>query len=91
MKEYINKMIAPYVQRNRKELKLFPSHPVLPIYGEYKGQLTPDIISLFEAIQIFVVEVPPNCADYVQPPELLMTSAVKEFLRKIFNIATLVK
>ena len=55
-KEYINNIIIPYIQRKRKELKLSPSHPALSIYDEFKGQLTPDIFSLLEANQVFVVK-----------------------------------
>ena len=84
-KEYINNIIIPYIQRKRKELKLSPSHPALAIYDEFKGQLTPGIFSLLEANQVFVVKVPPNCTDRLQPMDLSVNKAVKEFLRKKFQ------
>ena len=90
-KEYINNIIIPYIQRKRKELKLLPSHPALAFYDEFKGQLTPGIFSLLEANQVFVVEVPPNCTDRLQPKNLSVNKAVKEFLRKNFKIGTLVR
>ena len=84
-KEYINNIVIPYIQRKRKELKLSPSHPALAIYDEFKGQLTPGIFSLLEANQVFVVKVPPNCTDRLQPMDLSVNKAVKEFLRKKFQ------
>ena len=50
MKEYINNIIVPYVQRKRK---LAPNHPALAIYDEFKGQLTPGTFSLLDSNQIF--------------------------------------
>ena len=84
-KEYINNIVIPYVQRKRKELKLSPSHSALVIYDEFKGQLTPNIFSLLEANHIFVVKVPPNCTDRLQPMDLSVNKAAKEFLRKKFQ------
>jgi len=57
MTEYISNIIVPYVQRQRKDLKLAPDYPVLAIYDEFKGQLTPGIFSLLDANHIFVVKV----------------------------------
>ena len=63
----------------------------MAIYDEFKGQLTPGIFSLLEANQVFVVKVPPNCTDCLQPMDLSLNKAVKEFLRKNFKIGTLVR
>ena len=62
-----------------------PSHSALAIYDEFKGQLTPDIFCLLEANYIFVVKVPPNCTNCLQPMDLSVNKAVKEFLRKRFQ------
>ena len=85
MKEYINNIIVPYVQKKRKDLKVAPNHPALAIYDEFKGQLTPAIFSLLDSHHIFVVKVPPNCTDRLQPMDLSVNKAVKEFLRKKFQ------
>ena len=85
MKEYIDNIIVLYVQRKRKDLKVAPNHPALAIYDEFKGQLTPSIFSLLDSNHIFVVKVPPNCTDCLQPMDLSVNKAVKEFLRKKFQ------
>ena len=59
-----------------------PSHSALAIYDEFKGHLTPDVFSLLEKNHIFVVKVPPNCTDRLQPMDLSVNKAIKEFLRK---------
>jgi len=86
MKEYIQKIILPYVSAKRENLKLQPTHTALAIYDEFKGQLTPAIFSLLEANNIIVVKVPANCTDRLQPMDLSVNKAVKDFLRKKFQI-----
>ena len=63
MQEYIHKVILPFVQAKRKELKLQVDHGALVIYDEFKGQLTDTVHSLLDANHIYVVKVPPNCTD----------------------------
>ena len=85
MKEYIHKIIIPYVTAKQKYLKLQPNHTALAIYDESKGRLTPAIFSLLEAYNV-VVKVPTNCTDKLQPMNLSVNKAVKDFLRKRFQI-----
>jgi len=91
MKEYINNIIVPYVQRKRKDLKLASNYPALAIYDEFKGQLTPEILSLLDANRIFVVKVLPNCTDRLQPMDSSVNKAVKEFQGRSFNSGTLAR
>ena len=86
MKEYIHQIILPYVQAKRKDLKLHPTHPALFIYDEFKGQLTPAVFTLLEENDILVVKVPPNCTDRLQPMDLSVNKAVKDFLRRKFQV-----
>ena len=86
MKEYIHQIILPYVQAKRKDLKLHPTHPALVIYDEFKGQLTPAVFTLLEENDILVVKVPPNCTDRLQPMDLSVNKAVKDFLRRKFQV-----
>ena len=81
----IRSIIIPYVQRKRSELKLSPNYPALAIYDEFKAQLTSAVFSLLEANDIVVVKVPPNCTDRLQPMDLSVNKAVKDFLRKQFQ------
>ena len=77
--ECINKVILPFVGAKRKELKLQSDHPALVIYDEFKSQLTD---SVYDTNRIYVVKVPPNCTDRLQPMDL----SAKEFLRTKFHL-----
>ena len=69
MKEYIERMI-PYVDSKHKELKVSSDQPALAIYDVFKGQQTEDIAKLLEQTNIYVVSVPANCTDHLQPMDL---------------------
>jgi len=79
--ECINKVILPFVGAKRKELKLQSDHPALVIYDEFKSQLTD---SVYDTNRIYVVKVPPNCTDRLQPMDLSVNKSAKEFLRTKF-------
>ena len=84
MKEYINNIIVPYVQRKRKDLKLASNYPALAIYDEFKGQLTPRIFSLLDANHIFVVKVAvkrARRAPHAKKPKQYITT-LRNLLRK---------
>ena len=86
MKEYIEKIILPYVQSKRRELCLSDDHPALAIYDVFKGQLTDDISSLLTKNNIFYVYVPANCTDRLQPMDISINKAAKEFMRNKFSL-----
>ena len=69
-----------------KELKLQPDHPALVIYDEFKSQLTDSVHSLLDTNKIYVVKVPPNCTDRLQPMDMSVNKSVKEFLRTKFCV-----
>ena len=76
----------PFIEAKRKELKLQPDHPALVIYDEFKGQLTDSVHSLLDRNKIYVVKVPPNCTDWLQPMGLSVNRSVKEYLRTKFRV-----
>lgn len=84
-KEYIEKIILPYVQRKHSELKLSVDHPALAIFEVFKGQMTEEVFSLLEENNIHVVKVPANCTDRLQPMDLSVNKSVKEFMRNKFQ------
>ena len=55
MKEYIERIIIPYVDRKHKELKLSSDQPALAIFDVFKGQQTEDVTKLLEENNIHVV------------------------------------
>ena len=46
MRQYINKVILPYISNKRKELKLPLDQPAVLIFDNFKGQCTSEIIFL---------------------------------------------
>ena len=56
MKEYQEKIIIPYVNRKRKELKVSADQPALAIFDVFKGQQTKDIAKLLEENNIYISE-----------------------------------
>ena len=48
MKDYITKILVPYVSKKWQELKLKLDHHALVIYDKFKAQCTRDIIQLLE-------------------------------------------
>ena len=83
--EYIEKIIIPYKDSKRKELKVSSDQPALAIYDVFKGQQTEDIAKLLEQNNLHVVSVPANCTDRLQPMDLSVNKAAKDFMRSKFR------
>ena len=84
--EYIHKVILPFIQKKHTELKLPVDHGAMVIYDEFRGQLTDAVHSLLDANHIYVVKVPANCTDHLQPMDLAVNRSIKEFLRRKFRV-----
>ena len=84
--DYINQIILPYVNCTREHLQLAPEHPALAIFDAFKGQLTDVVSSLLEENHILIVTVPANCTDRLQPMDISLNKAVKDFLRRKFQV-----
>ena len=63
MKDYIIKILVPYVKNKREELKLRSDQCALVIYDRFKRQCTPSVLELLEKNDIDLVLVPANCTD----------------------------
>ena len=85
MIEYIKKVIIPYVQQKRNELKLSPEQAALALFDVFRGQQTECVSTLLEENNIVVVPIPANCTDRLQPMDLSVNKAVKEFMRSRFR------
>jgi len=83
---HIHKVILPFIEAKHKELKLQRDHPALVMYDEFKGQLTNSVHSLLDSNKIYVVKIPPNCTDWLQPMDLSVNRSVKEYLRTKFRV-----
>lgn len=80
--DYIKFILLPYVDQ---DLMLPKDYPGLLIFDRFKGQCTNRILSLLNDNHFRITIVPPNCTDRLQPLDISVNKAVKEFLRKKFQ------
>ena len=85
MIEYINQIILPYINDKRSELKFSNEQPALLIFDNFKAQCTASMLSLLDQYHINVALIPPNCTDRLQPLDLSINKAAKDFLRGKFR------
>ena len=83
--KYIKSIIVPYIQEKRNDLGLPVSYPALVIFDEFTGQTTDEALGLLQENNILYVIVPPNTTDRLQPLDLSVNKAAKEFLRSQFQ------
>lgn len=80
-KNYITKIIVPYINNTKKELQLPETQPALVIFDEFTGQTTNDILKILDDNNLYYVIIPPNTTDKLQPMDLSVNKSAKEFLR----------
>ncbi len=85
MEDYIKGILIPYVQKKRAELKLSSDQRALVLFDKFKGQCTSSILQLLEDNDISVVMVPANCTTGLQPLDVSVNKAAKNFLRGKFQ------
>ena len=85
MLRYLDKIIFPYVSQQRKKLGLSADFPALLVFDNFSGQCTPQLLKTIDAHHIYVVLIPPNCTDRLQPLDHSVNKGVKEFLRQQFQ------
>ena len=85
MKDYLHKILIPYIDEKRKELKLSTDYPALVLFDKFAGQGTQELYNILEFNHINFVVVPANCTDRLQPLDVSVNKPVKEFLRKQFH------
>ena len=85
MKDYLSSVLLPYIQQKRKELKLRNDYPALVIFDRFKAQCTTAVLDLLRNNHIHIMIVPANCTDRLQPLDVSVNKAAKEFLRRQFQ------
>ena len=85
MISYIESVIVPYMTEKRRQLGLDAKHTGLVILDEFKGQTTPRVLNLLQRNNLLYVIVPPNCTDRLQPLDVSVNRAAKQFLRNKFE------
>ena len=81
----IDKVIKPYVDLKRKELKLQPTQKALLIWDVFKGQKTDKVLSKLASLNIEVVSVPANMTHFFQPLDLTVNGEAKRFMKDQFT------
>ena len=86
MIRYIEKVIVPFVDAKRAELKLSTTYPALAIFDCFTGQTTPAVKSLLRKHHIRFVIVPPNCTDKLQPLDISVNKPIKGEMKKRYQM-----
>ena len=85
-KDYIYKILLPYVKQKREELKLPGDHPALVVFDRFKAQCTSNILQILRDNNIDTLLIPASCTDRLQPLDVSVNKAAKEFLRRQFHL-----
>ena len=85
MKDYLNHILFPYINRVRASYDLDDDYPALAIFDNFKGQITGDVLQLLEDHNVHSVRLPANCTDRLQPMDISVNKAAKDFVRQKFN------
>ena len=83
MLEYVENIIAPYIERVRESFESNTS--ALVIMDNFKGQITESVLSLLDQHNIHVCLLPPNTTDRLQPMDISVNKPAKDHLRSQFN------
>ena len=82
---YNESVIVPYMTQKRRQLGLDLKHTRLVILDEFKGQTTSRVLNLLQSNDLMYVIVPPNCTDWLQPLDVSVNQAAKQFLQSKFE------
>ena len=85
MIRYLEKVIVPFVNEKRAELKLPMSYPALAIFYCFKGQTTPAVKADRQYHTRFVF-IPPNCTEKLQPLDISIDKPIKSEMKKRFQL-----
>ena len=85
MDHYLDNILLPYITTTRAKCKLDATQPALVIFDTFRGQCTERILSKLEENSVHVVIIPANCTDCLQPLDLSVNKAAKEFLCTQFS------
>ena len=85
MASYLQKIIFPYIRKKQNELNLPAEYPALLLFDNFNGQCTETLLKMIDDNNINTVIIPANCTNRLQPLDLSVNKAVKNFLRKKFQ------
>ena len=82
---YIQSVIVPYMTQKRRQLGLDLKQNGLVVLDEFKGQTTSRVLNLLQSHDLMYVIIPPNCTDRLQPLNVNINRAAKQFLQNKFE------
>ena len=82
---YIEEVIVPFLEKKREQINVDEDQSALAIFDCFKGQLTAKVYKCLEDNNIQSVLIPPNCTDRLQPLDISVNKAAKDFLRSEFQ------
>uniref|UniRef100_A0A1X7VDC2 DDE-1 domain-containing protein n=1 Tax=Amphimedon queenslandica TaxID=400682 RepID=A0A1X7VDC2_AMPQE len=85
MISYIEEVIVPFLEKKREQINVDQDQSTLAIFDCFKGQLTEKVCQYLEENDIHSVLIPPNCTDRLQPLDISVNKAVKDFLHTEFQ------
>jgi len=87
VKFYLEKVIVPFIQKKKDELKLPNSQRALCINDGFRAQCTSEVVKLLDHHSIDIVYVPANynCTGELQPLYLSINKPVKDFIKQKFQ------
>ena len=85
MKEFVEVVILLYISRQKADLKLPDKQGSSLIFDNFKAQITSSILTLLDSHYISIVLISANCTDRLQPMDLSVNEAAKDFLRLQFT------
>ena len=66
-KDYIYKILLPYVKQKREELKLPGDYPALVVFDRFKAQCTSNVLQILRDNHIDTLLFLASCTDHLQP------------------------
>ena len=85
--DYLEKIL--FLPLHRKKEKgaqvLVASHPALVIFDRFRAQCTTSILETLESRHVHVAIVPANCTDRLQPLDVSVNKAAKDFFPRQFQ------
>lgn len=85
MLSYLEKIVFPYVSQKRVTLGLPMDYPALLLFDNCNAQCTEDLLKRIDEQNIYVILIPANCTDRLQPLDLSVNKSVKDFLKVAFQ------
>lgn len=81
----LDKVIKPYVEKKKEELKLPETQKSLLVWDVSKGQKTDKVVSKLSSMNVEAVSVPANMTHFFQPLDLTVNGEAKHFMKERFT------